>query len=154
MVRLVIWDAMWPIVTSLWCPKLLWTVFYQTASLAPLAIVSGNILGMGSANERRRYIVTSSLTGWAHNQNDCWGWLPMQMNVPLGWVTSTYSKPKSKDSKTKHICIITISLLGMSLQTPFLCCFSSNIMATHFKIQESNFHEFVTLRSLLLVSNI
>ena len=30
----------------------------------------GVILGMGSANERRRYIVTSSLIGWAHTQND------------------------------------------------------------------------------------
>ena len=29
-----------------------------------------NILGMGSANERRRYIVTLSLTGWSHTQND------------------------------------------------------------------------------------
>ena len=28
------------------------------------------ILGMGSANERRRYIVTPFLIGWAHTQND------------------------------------------------------------------------------------
>ena len=28
------------------------------------------ILGMGSANERRRYNVTWSLIGWAHTQND------------------------------------------------------------------------------------
>ena len=32
--------------------------------------VTGVILGMGSANERRRYIVKSSLICWAHNQND------------------------------------------------------------------------------------
>ena len=25
---------------------------------------------MGSANERRRYVVTASLIGWAHTQND------------------------------------------------------------------------------------
>ena len=31
---------------------------------------SGIILGMGSANEKRRYIVTSFLIGWAHAQND------------------------------------------------------------------------------------
>ena len=30
---------------------------------------TGVILGMGSANERRRYNVTSSLIGWAHTQN-------------------------------------------------------------------------------------
>ena len=29
-------------------------------------------MGMGSANERRRYIVTSSLIGWAHNQKEYW----------------------------------------------------------------------------------
>ena len=34
-------------------------------------------LGMGSANERRRYNVTSSLIGWAHTQNDPWkSWVP------------------------------------------------------------------------------
>ena len=32
--------------------------------------IPGIILGMGSANERRHYIVTSSLIGWAYNQND------------------------------------------------------------------------------------
>ena len=31
---------------------------------------AGVILGMCSASERRRYSVTSSLTGWAHTQND------------------------------------------------------------------------------------
>ena len=30
------------------------------------------ILGMGSANVRRRYYVTSSLIGQAHTQNDFW----------------------------------------------------------------------------------
>ena len=32
--------------------------------------ISGVILGMGLANERRRYNVTSSLIGWPHTQND------------------------------------------------------------------------------------
>ena len=31
-----------------------------------LDIISGMILDTGSANERRRYIITPSLTGWAH----------------------------------------------------------------------------------------
>ena len=34
---------------------------------------SGIILGVGSANERRRYNVTLSLIGWTHAQNDPWG---------------------------------------------------------------------------------
>ena len=33
---------------------------------------SGIILCMGSANERWHYIVTASLFGWAHTQNDPW----------------------------------------------------------------------------------
>ena len=32
--------------------------------------VTGIILGMGSANERRRYTVTPPLIGWFHTQND------------------------------------------------------------------------------------
>ena len=35
---------------------------------------AGIILCMGSANERRRYNVTSSLIGWVHSQNDPWVW--------------------------------------------------------------------------------
>ena len=38
------------------------------------------ILGMGSANERRRYIVTASLIGWAHTQNDRWAAFPQYDN--------------------------------------------------------------------------
>ena len=30
------------------------------------------IMGMGSTNERRRYIVTSPLISWAHTQNEPW----------------------------------------------------------------------------------
>ena len=32
-------------------------------------------MGMGSANKRRRYNVTSSLIGWAHTQNDPWNYI-------------------------------------------------------------------------------
>ena len=38
---------------------------------------AGIILGMGSATERRRYIESPSLIGWAHSQNDLW-WRPYQ----------------------------------------------------------------------------
>ena len=41
----------------------LWHVLLNVAK-------SGIMLGMGSANEGRRYNVTSSLIGWAHTQND------------------------------------------------------------------------------------
>ena len=39
------------------------------------------ILGMGSANERRRYIVTSSHIVWSHTKNDpCIGTTPRGMD--------------------------------------------------------------------------
>ena len=37
-----------------------------------ITITSGIILGMNSSYEKRRYIVTSSLNGWAHTQNYPW----------------------------------------------------------------------------------
>ena len=40
-----------------------WTIQYKMAGIN---------LCMCPANERRRYIVTSSLIGWAHTQNDPW----------------------------------------------------------------------------------
>ena len=33
---------------------------------------AGVVLGLGSANERRRYNVKSSRIGWAHTQNDAY----------------------------------------------------------------------------------
>ena len=35
-------------------------------------VITGIIMGMGSANVRRRYNVTSFLSGWTHTQNDSW----------------------------------------------------------------------------------
>ena len=48
----------------------------NTLKSRPCSLVwsSGIILGMGSANERWHYIVRSSLIGWAHTQNDTWGY--------------------------------------------------------------------------------
>ena len=45
-----------------WWPEVIYVITHK--------FTPGIILGMGSANERRRYIVTSSLIGWAHTQND------------------------------------------------------------------------------------
>ena len=42
------------------------------------------ILGMVSANERRRYYVTPPLIGWAHTQNDPWLWTHKRHSKP--WV--------------------------------------------------------------------
>ena len=43
--------------------KLITVYFCQTTRM---------ILGMGSANDRQRYNVKLSLTGWTHTQNDPW----------------------------------------------------------------------------------
>ena len=49
---------------GIWIPCLLWrTTGIEVAD-------RGIILGMGAENERRRYILTSFLTGWAHTQKE------------------------------------------------------------------------------------
>ena len=40
--------------------------------MADKEVTVGIILWIRPVNERRRYIVTSSLIGWAHTQNDPW----------------------------------------------------------------------------------
>ena len=45
---------------------------HMTRYLKVIEKVTGINLCMHPANERRRYIVTSSLIGWAHTQNDPW----------------------------------------------------------------------------------
>ena len=42
---------------------------------------AGIILCMGSANERRRYIVTSHLNGWAHTQNIWSPWVVARLKA-------------------------------------------------------------------------
>ena len=46
--------------------------YKQYTAQAESCYNTGIILGMGSANGRQHYIVTSSLIGWAHTQNDNW----------------------------------------------------------------------------------
>ena len=55
--------------------------FQYKISLQILA--SGIILCMCPANERQRYIVTSSLIGWAHTQNDHWKLVMLILNSNL-----------------------------------------------------------------------
>ena len=45
---------------------------FRYPKLLTLHLMAGIILGMGSANGRRRYIVTPPLIGWIHTQNDPW----------------------------------------------------------------------------------
>ena len=58
----------------------IFTHFQSDGNVMVMLIRTGNdigvILGMGSANERRRYIVTSSFIGWAHTQCN-----PCNMNI-------------------------------------------------------------------------
>ena len=53
--------------------------------LKGLFMCVGIILGMGSANERRCYIVMSSLIGWAHTQNDPCVWFPTCLIIYFAW---------------------------------------------------------------------
>ena len=69
---------MYPRVIDLWVPTAfpgiacLNVVLYRTymQKKSSLCFMPGIILGMGLGNERPSYIVSSSLIGWAHIQND------------------------------------------------------------------------------------
>ena len=51
------------------------------------------ILGMDSANECRRYIVTSSLIGWAHIQNDPYTWqICFRLIYIYSWLFTRFSR--------------------------------------------------------------
>ena len=61
----------------------------------------GIILCMRPANERRRYNVTSSLTGWAYAQNDLWEntkinpcveFISGNINIHLNFIESLYTE--------------------------------------------------------------
>ena len=49
-----------------------WFLFYISQSQYNMQYYAGIILCMCPANERQCYIVTLSLIGWAHTQNDHW----------------------------------------------------------------------------------
>ena len=52
----------------------------------------GIVLRRRPANERRRYIVTSSLIGWAHSQNDLWGLYDSTTSIHyFNYITSSSS---------------------------------------------------------------
>ena len=58
---------------------------FSNIQCAPLfqsdSLSAGIILCMHPANERRRYIVTSSLIGWVQIQNDLWSELFAFINI-------------------------------------------------------------------------
>ena len=69
---------------------------------------AGVILVMGSANERQRYIVTSSLIGWAHTQN-----------YPLGFYL--ISRPMGVTGSPDTQGILTIMQASYMEQVNIIC---------------------------------
>ena len=60
-------------VTKYFQEKFIWECKMAVIVCQPQCVIKslpGVIMGLGSANERRRYIVMSSLMGWVHTQND------------------------------------------------------------------------------------
>ena len=57
--------------------------------------ITGIILGMGSANERRRYYVTPSLIGWVHSQKNPTLYVPWLHYMSL-WVQWRLKSPASR----------------------------------------------------------
>ena len=50
-----------------------------SVKILPIVRITGIILGIGSANERRRYIVTSPIISWASTQNYPWIIIPVHV---------------------------------------------------------------------------
>ena len=65
---------------------------------------AGIILGMGSANERRRYTVTLALIGWAHTQNDPCQYLWSSLKS-IGKINILKSVSKA-DKMHNHGCVL------------------------------------------------
>ena len=89
----------------------------------PCLVAQSTILDMGSANERRRYIVTPSLIGWdhthfrkalwAHNQNLVKKWFALMVNI----ISPAYIF--DDELNCLWSCLIW-SLLFLSMQTRLL----------------------------------
>ena len=78
---------------------------------------AGIILSMGSANESRRYIVTSSLIGWAYTQNDPW------------------ASQSRKDKQRSGVCasltmVWTIAALNAHISIENRSCYDANFVFT------------------------
>ena len=66
----VLWQRDKLLVCELYVFAQLHSVWHQNYLVKYVIDDMANLSSQGSANERRRYIVTSSLIGWAHTQND------------------------------------------------------------------------------------
>ena len=90
---------------------------------------SGIILFMGSAIERRRYIVTSSLIGWAHVQNGPWVLTPhwgnqtVDESVYMNRMRDQYDISKLKHSTANYAHIPWDKLQKMEVNEMGACFF-------------------------------
>ena len=62
---------------------------------------------MGSANERRRYNVTSSLIGWAHTQNDLWVSLKKRRLVNIKIAQVSVKQVLTLKHRETHGCVVS-----------------------------------------------
>ena len=97
-----------------------------------LLMLSGNagiILGMGSANERRRYIVTSSLTVWTHTQDNPWECV--HRNCWYCWVINHSWRHHVMKTLSAFLVRNSPVTAGFPSQTPsnaLLSCFLVNVI--------------------------
>ena len=73
----------------------------------------GIILGMGAANEKRSYIVTSWLIGWAHTQNDS----------GTGGFDSVFRALFSECNKATLWCYAVYCFTCFYCQQNYCCCY-------------------------------
>ena len=72
--------------------------------------LQGSLLGMGSANERRRYDVATSLIGRAHTQNDSWS--SQGSAMAISWAEPPPDHYLTHWGRVTHICISNLSIIG------------------------------------------
>ena len=86
---------------------------------------------MGSANERRRYIVTPPIIGWAHTQNDPGNELLVQVNASKSQITRSIAMALT--SNIVRIFCLTLLVVGTGF-TPFkYCMYTYHFMSNSFE---------------------
>ena len=118
---------------------------------------AARIMGMGSAKERRRYIVTPPLIGWAHTQDDPWCWLPW-------WACFCIIARRSRSSIRERVISSSRSRRSISAsRCPCCTCFRASQVSSNYKTIGSvtwrpllgtlSWYTLITVKSLHLIKN-
>ena len=90
-----------------------------------VVMTSGILLAMGSANGRRRYVVTPPLIGWAHTKNDPWDinkCFPLHMFVLRSpWCSPIKCNLFSQNFPVSYIILLLAISIKKSFAIDLIC---------------------------------